>query len=179
MPHAQLIQQQAEARDSSRASVHRSGSARLGAPVGRMPEIVERAVATPGEALDGAVRTSIERSLGHDFNGVRVHRDHLAAAAAATIGARAYTVGRDVVFGAGQYAPSTLAGRALLAHELAHATQQPATRHAGDDLRLGARDDAWERNADDWSRASLVAAPVGGSAATVVPTGGSSSSANR
>jgi Domain of unknown function (DUF4157) len=118
------------------------------------------------------VRASMERSLGHDFGSVRVHHDGVAATAAAAIGARAYTVGPDVVFGAGQYAPGTIAGRALLAHELAHVTQQPARRDAGDHLRLGERGDAHERNADDWSRASLLAPAGSGAAAAVLPTGG-------
>src|SRR5262249_54583014 len=55
---------------------------------------------------------------------VRVHTDTEAGASARSVGARAYTVGRDVVFGNGQYAPQTSAGRHLIAHELAHVVQQ-------------------------------------------------------
>lgn len=61
---------------------------------------------------------------GHDFSRVRVHSDGRAAESAAAVGARAYAVGRHVVFGAGEYAPSTAGGRQLLAHELTHVVQQ-------------------------------------------------------
>jgi hypothetical protein len=40
--------------------------------------------------------------------------------------ALAYTVGNQVVFGAGQYAPQTEPGRRLIAHELTHTVQQGA-----------------------------------------------------
>jgi LysM repeat protein len=59
-----------------------------------------------------------------DFSRVRVHTDQRAAASAQELNALAYTVGNDVVFGAGQYAPQTTSGRALLAHELTHVLQQ-------------------------------------------------------
>ncbi len=62
--------------------------------------------------------------VGYDFSQVRVHADSKAADSARAVGALAYTVGRDVVFGAGQYAPQTSEGRRLLAHELAHTVQQ-------------------------------------------------------
>lgn len=62
--------------------------------------------------------------FGHDFSQVRIHTDSSAAASAAAVQARAYTAGRDIVFGAGQYAPHTAAGRHLLAHELTHFVQQ-------------------------------------------------------
>ena len=62
--------------------------------------------------------------FGHDFANVRVHADAAAAESARSVHALAYTVGSDVVFGAGQYAPGTRAGQQLLAHELAHVVQQ-------------------------------------------------------
>src|SRR5207248_8247084 len=60
----------------------------------------------------------------HDFGNVRIHSDSRAAAAAHALAAQAYTAGRHIVFGAGQYAPDTTAGRRLLAHELVHVVQQ-------------------------------------------------------
>lgn len=66
----------------------------------------------------------MEGRFGHDFGQVRVHADARAARSAAAVSALAYTVGRDVVFGAGRFAPGTAPGRALLAHELAHVIQQ-------------------------------------------------------
>lgn len=66
----------------------------------------------------------MESRLGHDFAHVRVHTDAAAARSAAAVGAQAYTVGSDVVFGAGRYAPTSGDGRQLLAHELTHVVQQ-------------------------------------------------------
>ncbi|MGW5239305.1 eCIS core domain-containing protein [Monashia sp. NPDC004114] len=60
----------------------------------------------------------------HDFSKVRVHADTTAAYAARALDAAAFTVGEHIVFGANQYDPSTIAGRSLLAHELAHTVQQ-------------------------------------------------------
>src|SRR5262249_47466579 len=58
------------------------------------------------------------------FADVRVHSDGAAAGAARALGARAFAVGTDVVFGADQFTLSTLPGQAMLAHELAHVVQQ-------------------------------------------------------
>ena len=60
----------------------------------------------------------MEPRFSYDFSRVKVHSDKLAAESAQAVGAKAYTVGRDIVFGAHQYAPSTNAGQKLLAHEL-------------------------------------------------------------
>lgn len=65
----------------------------------------------------------MESRFGFDFGRVRVHTDGEAAAAAHRVNALAYTVGNDIVFGAGNYAPETGAGKRLLAHELAHTVQ--------------------------------------------------------
>jgi hypothetical protein len=85
---------------------------------------VDDALATPGRPLDPATRRSMEARFGYDFSGVRVHDDARAAATAAGIDAAAFTVGDDLVFGAGRFDPSSPAGRRLLAHELAHVVQQ-------------------------------------------------------
>jgi hypothetical protein len=66
----------------------------------------------------------MEPRFGQDFSQVKVHTDEQAAVSAQAVSARAYTVGRDVVFGAGQYAPGTSEGQRLLAHELTHVVQQ-------------------------------------------------------
>ena len=77
-----------------------------------------------GQPLDAATREFFSARFGHDFANVRVHADAEAAESARALNALAYTVGRDVVFGAGQYAPGTRAGQQLLAHELTHVVQQ-------------------------------------------------------
>ncbi len=97
-------------RDAAPAS---GGGAGLGAALG-----------SPGRPLDGVTQQMMESRIGFDFSGVRVHTDPRAAASARSLGARAYTVGSDIVFGAGRFAPQTTEGRRLLAHELTHVVQQ-------------------------------------------------------
>ncbi|MCE2945585.1 MAG: DUF4157 domain-containing protein [Betaproteobacteria bacterium] len=87
---------------------------------------VAEVIASSGHALDTAVRQRFEPRFGHDFSRVTIHSDARAAASASAVNAHAYTVGNHVVFGAGQYAPGSMAGQHLLAHELAHVIQQGA-----------------------------------------------------
>jgi Domain of unknown function (DUF4157) len=77
-----------------------------------------------GEALPAGLRAEMEARFGQDFSAVRLHTGADAALAAQAEGAEAFTLGQDVVFGGGRYAPGTVTGRALLAHELAHVVQQ-------------------------------------------------------
>ena len=77
-----------------------------------------------GEPLPRATRAFMESRFGHDFSRVRIHSDARAAETARAIDSRAYALGEDLVFGAGQYAPSSYAGKRLLAHELTHVLQQ-------------------------------------------------------
>ena len=77
-----------------------------------------------GHPLDPATRGFMEPRFGHDFSQVRVHTDARAAESARAMNALAYTVGKNIVFGTGQYSQGSEAGRRLLAHELAHVLQQ-------------------------------------------------------
>ncbi len=136
----------------------------------RVPAIVGQVLSSAGTALQPAVRADLEARLGADFGAVRVHSDAAAAQSAAAVGARAYTVGSQIVFGAGRYEPGSDDGRRLLAHELAHVTQQPAADPSGP-LELGAPDSDFEREADLLA-ASATHPAVGG--ATAGPGGRSS-----
>lgn len=88
------------------------------------PPIVQEVLRSPGQPLDAATRAFMEPRFGHDFSQVRVHADARAAESAQAVSAFAYTVGRHIVFGEGQHSPSSATGQQLLAHELAHVTQQ-------------------------------------------------------
>jgi hypothetical protein len=81
-----------------------------------------------GQPLPEATRAYMEPRFGVDFGQVRVHTDNAAAESARGVDAVAFTVGRDIVFGAGRYAPESEPGRRLLAHELTHVIQQGAAR---------------------------------------------------
>jgi hypothetical protein len=85
---------------------------------------LERLRQSGGAPLAPVIREFYEGRLGHDFGGVRVHTGPEAAVAADQLGAKALTVGRDMVFGEGQYQPGTGEGKRLIAHELAHVVQQ-------------------------------------------------------
>lgn len=77
-----------------------------------------------GQPLPVSTRTFFEPRFGTDFSGVRVHTDAHAARTASSISAKAFTVGRDIAFGVGEFSPHSRAGRHLLAHELTHVVQQ-------------------------------------------------------
>jgi hypothetical protein len=96
----------------------------IGAVATTVPPSAQEATHSHGEALDTPTRKLMEARFGHDFSQVRVHKDNEAARAAHAVQARAYTIGHDIVFGAGQYQPANSEGKLLLAHELTHVVQQ-------------------------------------------------------
>ena len=100
----------------------RSDVAKLAAA--EAPSLVHEVLRSPGQPLDVATRTYFEPRFQQDFSRVRVHADSQATASAQAVQARAYTVGPNIVFGTGQYAPATQTGQRLLAHELTHVVQQ-------------------------------------------------------
>jgi hypothetical protein len=103
-----------------------------------------------GQALDDGVRADLETRLGVDLSLVRIHTGGAAARSARAIGARAYTIGNDIVFGPGAYAPTTAEGRRTLAHELAHVQQQRQGPVPGTDIggiAVSDPDDRFEQQA--------------------------------
>lgn len=118
-----------------------------------IPQVVHDVLRAPGRPLDAESRAFMEPRFGHDFSNVRIHTDTRAAQSARAVHALAYTVGRNVVFGSGQYRPETMAGRELLAHELTHVAQQSAhSSLALYDIQIGGADDAYEREANSHAR---------------------------
>src|SRR5215467_2445597 len=86
--------------------------------------IVRAGLRSSSQPLDGDTRDFMEARFGHDFGQVRVHADSRASDSARDVNAKAYTVGKDLVFQAGHYRPETDLGKRLLAHELTHVAQQ-------------------------------------------------------
>jgi hypothetical protein len=119
----------------------------------------DAALAEPGRSLDAGLRGEMESALGADFSSVRVHEGGTAAESAHALGARAYTVGEDIVVGSGG------SDRRTMAHELTHVVQQRAGRVDGVPTGLGYTvsdpGDPFERAASQ-TAAAIVA---GGSAA--------------
>jgi hypothetical protein len=108
---------------------------------------------THGQPLDPPTRRPLEAHFGADLTNVRVHTDTEAAESATRLDALAYTVGRDIYFAQGKYAPSSSSGRHLLAHEIAHVVQQsagkgPAVAAKSAGVKIGAPDDSLEAEAE-------------------------------
>lgn len=107
---------------------------------GAIPSVVHEALgAGRGRPLDSGTRGFFEPRFGTDFRRVRVRSDGQAAAAAAAVNARAFTVGESIYFGTGEYRPHSDEGRRLLAHELTHVVQQSAASVAGSGSPLAGR----------------------------------------
>lgn len=91
-------------------------------------ETVATTLRQSGRLLDPPTRAFFEPRFGVDFSAVRIHTNTQASESARAVNALAYTVGHNVVFNSGQYAPQSDAGRRLLAHELTHVLQQGGIR---------------------------------------------------
>ena len=107
--------------------IGRAGAAEGGTTSAAVPSVVDAALRSPGLPLEPDTRRLMESRFGRDFGEVRIHTDAEAAAAATAIDAIAFTAGRELVFGAGGYAPRTGEGREIIAHELTHVLQQRAS----------------------------------------------------
>lgn len=120
-------------------------------------------VARPGRPLEPGVRHGMEARFGRDLGGVRIHTDTEAGSSARQLGARAYTVGSHIVFGAGEYAPRARVGEHVLAHELTHTLQQRDGRHLQRAGTVSDPSDPHEREAErvaDVVAAGGVAPPM-------------------
>ena len=123
------------------------------------PSTVHQVLGQPGQPLDRSTRNFLEPRFGYDLDNIRVHTNSTAEDSARAVNARAWTVGKDIAFASGQYAPESHAGRLLLAHELTHSIQQgavlpkrgtvpvslcAATAREGPTIRQG-RNECWQR----------------------------------
>jgi hypothetical protein len=142
-------------------------------------DAVQQLVSRGGQPLDEETRGEMESAFGQDFGEVRVHTGDDASASAQRLGARAYTVGNDVVFGAGAYDVESATGRHTLAHELTHVVQQRSGPVDGEDTGTGVRvsdpGDRFERAAEETAARVLS----GTSAAEVQAAGPAPTTAQR
>ena len=147
----------------ARALVQRKSNPGDGVQVNDATEKQIQSSVNDGQPLPTSTRKFFEPRLGFDFSRVRIHSDAQAANLAQPLHARAFTLGQDIWFGAGQYAPTTVAGNRLLAHELTHVAQQQATpSHSAAPARL-------QRNifGDIWEGVKSVGRAIGGAARAV------------
>lgn len=133
-----------------------------------------------GDVVPSELRGEVERITGTNLSAVRVHMGDPAQRLAGELGARAFTVGDDIVVGSGEPDVGTPEGDALLAHELAHAAQQQggptetapkSDRADHDDAEVAADDVAVEAVAGRWTGMSARLADMGGNVATRLKSG--------
>jgi len=117
-----------------------------------------------GASLPKELQTEVGRKLGHDFSNVRLHTDEKADKLSRTINARAFTIGSDIYFKGGVFAPTTREGRETLIHELTHVVQQSQSSASSGKLKLGSPHSAMEKEADQKGKQgsqSTMSASVG------------------
>ena len=97
------------------------------------PEMTEMIVSAKGggSSLDTGIQREMGGKMGASFNDVRVHTDNTAKQLNQDLGAKAFTVGRNIFFNEGQYNPASGEGKRLMAHELTHVMQQTGDRSDG------------------------------------------------
>lgn len=110
-------------------------------------KLAQAATRSCGRPLDVTTRAAMESWFGHDFSRVRVHSDQRAGEAARAMGARAFTLGSEIVFAPGQYDTHSAMGQTLLAHELTHVAQQAGTAQRTDAVTLSTPNNDLEREA--------------------------------
>jgi hypothetical protein len=135
--------------------------------------LVGAAASSAGQALPEPLREQFESTLGHDLSGVRVHTGAESAAAAESVNARAYAVGSDIHFGAGEYDPHSREGQRLVAHEVVHTVQQAGgAPRAQFKLEVSTPGDAHEQEADALADRMVSSAPAGGAAGVTAQASG-------
>lgn len=123
-------------------------------PGGRVHPDVESAIAaaqSAGRPLERSVSERLEAGAQSRLSDVRVHTDAHAADLARAVNARAFTVGPNIFFGAGEYRPHSSSGRQLIAHEVAHVVQQRGAPETGP-LTVSQPGDELERKAETFAR---------------------------
>ena len=138
---------------------------RMGPEGGRIHPDVESAIhqARGGrQPLNGALKEQMNTALRHDFNEVRIHTGHEADKLNRQLSARAFSVGSDIFFRRGEYDPTSLLGRELIAHELIHVVQQRTgrVRGSGSGMTVRPEGDVFEQEAENLAR-QVAAAPFG------------------
>jgi len=120
-----------------------------------------------GQTLDGGVKSRMEAAYRHDFSRVRVHTGSQAESLSNDMNARAFTIGSNIAFAAGEYRPGTLVGDALIAHELAHVVQQGGAVSSDGPMHKGATDYNHLEEDADRSAVGAVASLWGGGKGTL------------
>jgi hypothetical protein len=95
-----------------------------GVPATTADSALQTVADSSGAPVDAGIRSRVENTTGAQLGDARVHTGDASSKAAAALGARAFTAGNDIHFGAGEYQPGSSEGQLLIAHELVHTVQQ-------------------------------------------------------
>ena len=119
-----MVQRKKTANHETASTVRADGSFTAGTQINERLQRLEQG----GRPLPDSVRRELEPRFGADFSAVKIHTGNEAVQLSRDIGARAFTHGSHIAFGAGEFSPNSQAGRQLLAHELTHTIQQTGAR---------------------------------------------------
>lgn len=110
-----------------------------------------------GETLPADIQAQMGQGLGADFSQVRIHTSQESHELSQTLGAKAFTTGKDIFFKQGAYDPHTSSGKELLAHELTHVVQQGSGQapHSENGMTVNAPGDRFEQQADQAAKALM------------------------
>lgn len=123
-PASAAVQRKCQHCEEEETLVHRKEDSRSEAEGSSQLDNYVGSLSSSGHSLPDPSRQFFESRFGHDFSGVKLHTDAVAAKSAQSINAVAYTTGNNIVFNSGQYSPESEGGKRLLAHELTHVVQQ-------------------------------------------------------
>ena len=126
------INRKCDACDDEEERIQRKPLPAAGGTSSQNPGYVNNVISSGGQPLDRTTRHFFEPRLGRDLSAVRIHTDSAASESANAVDARAYTLGSNIVFANGEYAPHSESGRHLIAHELAHVVQGAGARIGND-----------------------------------------------
>ena len=157
-PPANLLALQHAAGNQSVGDLLKSNNERDTEARRSIPDMVQQVLRSSGRPMDSGTRTLVGSYFPHKLDQVRFHTDEAAVRSTRALNARAYTVGRDVVFGNEQFKPRSQRGKRLILHEMAHVAQQGVARKVDRIRSLQMRgNDRWEREAQLRSRSAPVA----------------------
>lgn len=159
----QVVQRALDKRPSDRQVTDEQGNL--------LPEITDTIQQKRGGGVP--LPEDIQREAGkkfkRSFKNVRIHTDETADSLSRTIRARAFTIGSDIFFKRGVFAPGTSQGRETMIHELTHVVQQMGSKGGAGRLKLGAPDSAHEKQADQMGKSSAAASGLASAAVQRAP----------
>lgn len=109
-----------------------------------------------GAPLQPELSEQMAQRFGTRFDSVRIHNDPKADQLSRQLQARAFTIGSNIFFRQGAFAPSSPQGKQTLVHELSHVVQQSGSAASSGRLKLGQPGDPQEHEAERFAASQLA-----------------------